>query len=125
MTGHESYYAFEQFRVAQGCLGYLVAVPKTGLTAVVDPQVEMVEVMLDTIFERGLRPAYIIDTHTHADHFSGAGEVKRKTVAKIVMHKEAPASNVDVRVEDGAGCGLGSSPSSSCTPRGTPRTWSR
>jgi hypothetical protein len=27
--------------------------------------------------------------------------VKRKTVAKIVMHKEAPASNVDVRVEDG------------------------
>src|SRR5215210_1033659 len=108
MTGHEPYYVFEQFLVAQGRIGYLVADPETGLATVVDPQVEIVEVMLEIIFERGLRPTYIIDTH--ADHFSGAGKVRRKTVAKIVMHKEAPASNVDIRVEDGDRLWLGELP---------------
>jgi len=110
MTGHEPDYVFEQFLVAQGRIGYLVADPETGLATVVDPQVEIVEVMLEIIFERGLRPTYIIDTHTHADHFSGAGKVRRKTVAKIVMHKEAPASNVDIRVEDGDRLWLGELP---------------
>lgn len=31
-------YTFEQFRVLRGCLGYLVADPKTKLAAVVDPE---------------------------------------------------------------------------------------
>ena len=57
--------------------------------------------MLDFIFEHGLKPAYIVDTHTHADHISGARELKSKTTAKIVMHEKAPASCVDIRVEDG------------------------
>ena len=97
----ETGYFFEQFRVPRGCLGYIVADPKTRLAAVLDPEIEMVEPMLDTIFQHGLRPAYIIDTHTHADHISGVGEMKMKTVAKLVMHEEAPSRNVDIRVEDG------------------------
>lgn len=104
---NEADYFFEQFRVAQGCLGYLVADPETRLAAAVDPEAGMVEPMLDAIFEHGLRPAYIIDTHTHADHISGAREFKNKTVAKIVMHELAPASSVDIRVEDGDRLWLG------------------
>lgn len=100
-------YIFEQFRVPRGCLGYLVADPKTRLAAVVDPEAEMVEPMLDAIFRHGLRPAYIIDTHTHADHISGARELKSKTVAKLVMHEKAPSSFVDVRVQDGDTLQLG------------------
>ena len=76
---------FEQFRVPRGCLGYLVADKETKLAALVDPEIEMVEPMLDAVFRHGLRPAYIIDTHTHADHFTGAGELKKKTVAKVVI----------------------------------------
>lgn len=94
-------YIFEQFRVPRGCLGYLIADPETKLAAVVDPEIEMVEPMLDAIFRHGLKPAYIIDTHTHADHISGAKELKTKTVAKVVMHEEAPSRSVDIRVEDG------------------------
>ena len=94
-------YIFEQFRVPRGCLGYLIADPETRLAALVDPEVEMAEPMLDAVFEHGLRPAYIIDTHTHADHISGARLLKSRTVAKLVMHEKAPASRVDVRVEDG------------------------
>jgi sulfur dioxygenase len=100
-------YVFEQFRVQRGCLGYVVADEATRRAAIVDPEIEMVEPMLDFVFEQGLKPFYVVDTHTHADHFSGARELKSKTVAKIVMHEEAPSIAVDVRVEDGDRLWLG------------------
>jgi glyoxylase-like metal-dependent hydrolase (beta-lactamase superfamily II) len=100
-------YVFEQFRVERGCLGYVVADEGSRHAAIVDPEVEMFEPMLDFVFERGLKPVYIVDTHTHADHFSAARELKAKTVAKIVMHEEAPSSAVDLRVEDGDRLWLG------------------
>ncbi|HET7480641.1 MAG TPA: MBL fold metallo-hydrolase [Rubrobacteraceae bacterium] len=108
--GLEFDYIFEQFRVPRGCLGYLIADPETRLAAVVDPELEMVEPVLDAVFRHGLRPAYIIDTHTHADHVSGARELKAKTVAKLVMHEEAPSRSVDIRVEDGDRLHLGKLP---------------
>ena len=92
-------YLFEQFRVERGCLGYIVASARSA--AIFDPEVEMVEPMLDFVFEHGLKPAYIVDTHTHADHISGARELKHKTTARIIMHEKAPATCVDIRVEDG------------------------
>ena len=103
-------YVFEQFRVERGCLGYVVADPGSRRAAIVDPEAGMVEPMLDFVYEHNLKPAYVIDTHTHADHFSGAKEIKAKTVAKLVMHEKAPASGVDVRVEDGDRLHLGPLP---------------
>ena len=97
-------YLFEQFRIERGCLGYIVASARSA--AIIDPELEMVEPMLDCIFEHGPKPAYVIDTHT--DHVSGARELKSKTTAKIVMHEKAPAT----------------SRSSSSTRRATRRTWS-
>src|ERR671917_1302360 len=108
--GAASGYLFEQFRVPRGCLGYVVADPETRLAAIVDPELEMVEPMIDFVFEHGLRPAYIIDTHTHADHVSGARNLKSKTVARLVMHEKAPSSTVDIRVEDGDRLRLGALP---------------
>jgi glyoxylase-like metal-dependent hydrolase (beta-lactamase superfamily II) len=103
-------YVFEQFRMERGCLGYIVADPETRVAAIVDPEAEMVEPMLNFVFEHGLRPLYVVDTHTHADHVSGARELKRKTIAKIVMHEKAPSSAVDIRVEDGDRIWLGRLP---------------
>jgi glyoxylase-like metal-dependent hydrolase (beta-lactamase superfamily II) len=100
-------YLFEQFRVERGCLGYVVADKGTRRAAIVDPEAEMVESMLDFVFEHGLKPFYVIDTHTHADHISGMRELKAKTVAKVVMHEQAPSSAVDLRVEDGDRLWLG------------------
>ncbi len=104
----EQDYLFEQFRVERGCLGYVVADPEARSAAIIDPEVEMVEPILDYVFEHGLKPAYVVDTHTHADHVSGARELKAKTTAKIVMHEKAPASCVDIKVEDGDRLELGS-----------------
>jgi glyoxylase-like metal-dependent hydrolase (beta-lactamase superfamily II) len=100
-------YLFEQFRVERGCLGYVVADKGTRRAAIVDPEAEMVESMLDFVFEHGLKPFYVIDTHTHADHISGVRELKVKTVAKVVMHEQAPSSAVGLRVEDGDRLWLG------------------
>ena len=100
-------YLFEQIRVPRGCLGYVIADPETKLAALVDPELEMVEPMLDYLFEHGLRPRYIIDTHTHADHISGAKELKAKTTARLVMHEKAPASGIDIRLRDGDRQSLG------------------
>jgi glyoxylase-like metal-dependent hydrolase (beta-lactamase superfamily II) len=100
-------YVFEQFQVERGCLGYVVADPGTRRAALVDPEVEMVEPMLDFVFEHGLKPLYVVDTHTHADHLSGVREVRRKTIAKVVMHENAPCTAVDIRVEDGDRLWLG------------------
>jgi glyoxylase-like metal-dependent hydrolase (beta-lactamase superfamily II) len=104
----EQDYLFEQFRVERGCLGYVVADPEARSAAIIDPEVEMVEPILDYVFEHGLKLAYVVDTHTHADHVSGARELKAKTTAKIVMHEKAPASCVDIKVEDGDRLELGS-----------------
>lgn len=101
MKETERDYLFEQFRVERGCLGYLVADPGARQAAIIDPEQEMVGPMLDAVYGHGLKVAYVVDTHTHADHLSGAREVLSKTTARLVMHEEAPASRVDVRVEDG------------------------
>jgi glyoxylase-like metal-dependent hydrolase (beta-lactamase superfamily II) len=103
-------FIFEQFRVERGCLGYVVADPGTHQAALVDPEVEMAEPMLDFVFEHGLRPRYLIDTHTHADHVSAVRDLKRKTTAKVVMHEESPSSAVDIKVEDGDRLYLGDLP---------------
>lgn len=106
-VGPDEGYLFEQFRADRGCLGYVVADKGTRRAALVDPEVKMVEAMLSFVFEHGLKPLYAVDTHTHADHISGARELKAKTVARVVMHEKAPSSAVDIRVEDGDRLWLG------------------
>jgi glyoxylase-like metal-dependent hydrolase (beta-lactamase superfamily II) len=106
----QRYYLFEQVRVPRGCLGYIIADTETRLAAIVDPELEMVEPMIDLVFKHGLRVAYVIDSHTHADHVSGARDLKSKTIAKLVMHKEAPSGAVDIRIQDGDRLHLGSLP---------------
>jgi glyoxylase-like metal-dependent hydrolase (beta-lactamase superfamily II) len=43
----------------------------------------------------------VIETHTHADHFTAARMIRTRTGARIVMHAHGPARDVDLRVEDG------------------------
>jgi glyoxylase-like metal-dependent hydrolase (beta-lactamase superfamily II)/rhodanese-related sulfurtransferase len=44
---------------------------------------------------------YVIDTHTHADHFSGARELARSLGAQVVMSHLSPAPYLDLRLNDG------------------------
>jgi glyoxylase-like metal-dependent hydrolase (beta-lactamase superfamily II)/rhodanese-related sulfurtransferase len=91
---------FEQLRHG-GCLSYLIGCAETRVAAVVDPELAEVDHYLALAAEKGLRIRYVIDTHTHADHFTGAREMRRQLGVPIVMHRRSAAPFVDLRVEDG------------------------
>ena len=44
--------------------------------------------------------APVIDTHTHADHFSATRQLAQKLGVPIVMHRGSPAPFVDMRIGD-------------------------
>jgi glyoxylase-like metal-dependent hydrolase (beta-lactamase superfamily II)/rhodanese-related sulfurtransferase len=91
---------FEQVR-SQGCVSYLIGCDETCSGVVVDPEIEQVDRYLALASRDGLRIHYVIDTHTHADHFTASVELARRFEVPIVMHRSAAAPFVDMRVDDG------------------------
>jgi hydroxyacylglutathione hydrolase len=69
-----------------GCGSYIVA--DGGDAAVIDPKWE-IEEYLQIAEEHGLKIAYILETHNHADHLSGRGRLAEATGAKIYISKDA------------------------------------
>lgn len=70
-----------------GTLSYLIIDDGSHNAAIIDPNIEDLQRILDTASEEHARITQIIDTHTHADHVSAAGELKRLTGAPLVMHE--------------------------------------
>jgi glyoxylase-like metal-dependent hydrolase (beta-lactamase superfamily II) len=97
---------FEQLRCG-GCLSYLVGCPETRAAILVDPALDLVDRYHTLAIEKGLRVHYIVETHTHADHFSGARELASALGARVVSHRLAAAPFVDVRVDDGESIAFG------------------
>ncbi|HET9159294.1 MAG TPA: rhodanese-like domain-containing protein, partial [Caulobacteraceae bacterium] len=44
---------------------------------------------------------YLIDTHTHADHFSATKALSHQLGAPVVMHRDSPAPYASLRLDDG------------------------
>lgn len=80
---------------------YIVADKKTKEAAIIDPVLETVDRDLKLIEELGLRLMYVLDTHIHADHITGAGEIRKRTQAKTAVSQEAAIECVDIPLEDG------------------------
>ncbi len=91
---------FEEIR-SGGCCSYVVACGDTCAGVVVDPELSQVDRTLALIGKAGVRVHYVIDTHTHADHFSASRELARRLGVPRVMHRASIAPDVDVRVDDG------------------------
>jgi len=98
---------FASFKDGEGCKSYIVGCEESCAAAVIDPALDLVDRYIGEVGKRGLRVRYIIDTHTHADHFSGARALRKARDAPIVMHRFAPAPYVDLHVEDGHSLPLG------------------
>ena len=79
---------------------YLLGCEQTGLAVLIDPVIAAVDRDLAELHKLGLTLAYTLDTHIHADHITGARELKQKTGSKIA----APAMDclpcVDVGIEE-------------------------
>lgn len=87
---------------------YLLADPVTKEAVIIDPVVEMVERDLKLISELGLKLKYILDTHVHADHVTGSGEIRKQTGAKVAISSAYDMACADLHLEDGQELKFGS-----------------
>jgi len=87
-------------RTETGCATYLVGALETGECAVFDPLWD-VEPCLAAARRRSSRVRYVVDSHTHADHVSGARRLAAATGAELVLPALADASYPATRVAGG------------------------
>jgi glyoxylase-like metal-dependent hydrolase (beta-lactamase superfamily II)/rhodanese-related sulfurtransferase len=71
-----------------GCASYLVASRQSGEAAIIDPSIET-EQYEPLLQERGFTLRYVIDTHIHADHVSGARKLAALHGAELCLHESA------------------------------------
>jgi len=86
---------------AGGCQSYLVGCEKSCAAVLIDPEISLIDKYLASAARDGLRIHHLIDTHTHADHFSATREISRRLDVPIAMHRGSPAPFVDLRLDDG------------------------
>ena len=80
---------------------YLLGDGDTGQAVLIDPVIATMERDLDLIHRLGLKLAYTIETHIHADHITAALEMKRKVGSKIVASAYDQLPCADVGLEEG------------------------
>jgi hydroxyacylglutathione hydrolase len=98
---------FQQFLNQQhGCASYLVASRRSREAAIVDPSVET-EHYEAVLQARDFRLRYVIDTHIHADHVSGARTLAARHGAELCLHAAARAAYRHRPLQDGEELALG------------------
>lgn len=89
-----------------GCASYLVASRQSQEAAIVDPAMDpqQYEALMR---ERNFRLRYVIDTHIHADHVSGARALRDKHGAELCLHESAKVAYPFHPLKDGEELALG------------------
>jgi len=91
---------FEQVATG-GCQSYLIGCGETCAAALIDPEIRQIDRYQALATRDGLRMRFVIDTHTHADHFSAARQLGEMLGVPVVMHRESPAAFATMRLDDG------------------------
>lgn len=84
-----------------GCQSYLLGCPASCAAVLIDPALSRIDLYVGLLAKEGLRLRYVVDTHTHADHFSAARSIKEQLGVPAVMHRESVAPYADLRLDDG------------------------
>jgi sulfur dioxygenase len=74
---------------------YLLADDRSGAAVIIDPVFEQVRRDAALIEELGLRLAYALETHVHADHVTGAWLLKKQTGCRIALSANSGAGGAD------------------------------
>lgn len=80
---------------------YLLACEATKEAVIIDPVLETVERDIKLINELGLKLKYTIETHVHADHITGAHQLKLRTGCQTMVSKHAGIPCVDIALSEG------------------------
>ena len=103
----EDYVYFERMELyckqlnPHACRSYLVGREGEAEVVLIDPVLEHVHEYRQLIEGEALQLQQVVDTHTHADHISGAAALKDVTDCLYMMHEDAPARCANFRVHDG------------------------
>ena len=79
---------------------YLIASAKGREAVIIDPVIENVDIYISLLNEMDLKLVKVMDTHIHADHVTGASDLKIKTNCATVMGENTPADTVDIKLKD-------------------------
>jgi glyoxylase-like metal-dependent hydrolase (beta-lactamase superfamily II)/rhodanese-related sulfurtransferase len=91
---------FEQIATG-GCQSYLLGCDDSHSAILIDPHLQQTDRYLGLAARDGLRIRYVLDTHTHADHFSAAKELGKNLGVPVVTSKLSPAPYASFRLNDG------------------------
>jgi glyoxylase-like metal-dependent hydrolase (beta-lactamase superfamily II)/rhodanese-related sulfurtransferase len=91
---------FEQIATG-GCQSYLLGCEATRAAVLIDPEQSRIDEYRGLCAQHGLSVKYLVDTHTHADHFSASRELGKALGVPVAMHRLAPAPHADLRLDDG------------------------
>ena len=80
---------------------YLLADLNTNEAVLIDSVIETVDRDLKLIEELGLKLIYVLDTHIHADHVTGAGEIRKRLGVKTAIPKKANVPCADLNLSEG------------------------
>src|SRR3984957_13815638 len=89
------------FDSVSGTYSYLLASRAGGEALILDPVLEKVDRYCQLLRELDLRLVKAVDTHLHADHVTGLGELRDRTHCVTIMGEQSKADVVAMRVSDG------------------------
>jgi len=87
---------------------YLLADEATRDAVLIDPVLDQIERDIGLIEDLGLKLAYALDTHVHADHVTALGSLRERLGARTVVSDAAGVGCADLRVKDGDTISFGS-----------------
>jgi len=80
---------------------YVLASRKGGEALIIDPVLGHVQNYLNLMERLELKLVKAVDTHVHADHITGLGELRDKTRCITIMGEQSPVDVVSMRVKEG------------------------
>ena len=96
------------FEPLSGTYTYLLGCEQTGQAVLIDPVVNSVERDLAEVQRLGLSLAFTLDTHIHADHITGALQLKQRVNSRIAAPAIDQLPCTDVGIVEGVPLQVGS-----------------
>ena len=79
--------------IAGSCYSYILSSKDEAL--IIDPHISLLDEYKKYLTKNRLTLKLIVDTHTHADHFSLAAVLKKQFNAPVLMHEKAVSDVAD------------------------------
>lgn len=102
LAGRDNDYIFRQLlEYTTFTYTYILADPESKEAIIIDPVIEMVNRDIKIIEDMGLNLKYALNTHVHADHVTGTGEIKKKLPNCKSMISKYSKAKADIPLSEG------------------------